>query len=198
VDRGGNGGDLVRIKAMKYECLQAEDIPLVEEQLGRSLRGDVRVASRCPFKVVQVIATSPFLEDGTPFPTLFWLTCPFLQRAVSRLENAEVRRALRRKINDDADFARELSEAEREYCEERELWGREIAGPGKDAFCGREGIAGTPAGGIKCLHAHLAHYLAGYNNPVGREVAAMLGDGQERDCGGDCRAFMKRRARAAR
>jgi hypothetical protein len=64
---------------------------LIEKQLNRPLRGEVRVAARCPYGEVEVIATAPLLPDGTPFPTLFWLTCPLLCRSVSGLESGDFR-----------------------------------------------------------------------------------------------------------
>src|ERR687891_2445506 len=68
------------------EDVSATDRALVAEQLGRPLRGTWRVARRCHLGVPMVVETHPRLEDGTPFPTLFWLTCPLLVRRASRLE----------------------------------------------------------------------------------------------------------------
>src|SRR5439155_11917820 len=50
------------------------DREAVERQLGRRLRGRVRVAVRCGCGLPAVIETFP-LVDGEPFPTLYWLTC---------------------------------------------------------------------------------------------------------------------------
>jgi len=47
------------------------------------------------------------------------------------------------------------------------------------------------SGGLKCLHAHLAHFLAGGDNPVGAEVARELEGIQERECAGDCMPFLR-------
>lgn len=175
--------------------LSDEDRLLVERQLGRPVRGEVRAASRCPHGKVQVIATSPILDDGTPFPTLFWLTCPLLQRAVSRLESGNFRDDLRRRLLEDEDFASALREAERSYRELREAWAGRLGTREKvrKLFSGREGIGGTVPGGLKCLHAHLAHYLAVGSNPVGAAVSAELGDLQKRECPGDCEPFVGRR-----
>jgi hypothetical protein len=181
---------------MKYDPLSESDRAGVQDQLGRELRGEVRVGSRCPFNKVEVIGTSPFIDGGTPFPTLFWLTCPLLQSRVSRLESLDFRQGLIRKLEEDQHFALALREAEREYCDERRLWAEEMgAGEADACFSDRKGIGGTRSGGVKCLHAHLAHFLAGHDNPVGAEVAHALGDCQLEDCEGDCEPFTKRRAR---
>src|SRR5260370_40781915 len=53
---------------------------------GRPPRGRWKVARRCACGLPQVIETERHLDDGTPFPTLWWLTCRSLSRAVGRLE----------------------------------------------------------------------------------------------------------------
>lgn len=180
---------------LKRGVLGEEDRRLVEIQLGRPLRGEVRVASRCPHGKVEVIATSPVLDDGTPFPTLFWLTCPFLQREVSRLESGNLREELRRRLDAEEGFASGLREGEAEYRRLREEWAERL-GSGervRELFSSRAGIGGTVAGGLKCLHAHLAHALAGGRNPVGEMLREEVGDIQVRGCRGDCEAFTGRK-----
>ncbi|MDI6830167.1 MAG: DUF501 domain-containing protein [Actinomycetota bacterium] len=181
--------------AMDGMRIDARDRETAERQLGRPLRGEIRVASRCPHGVVQVIATPPLLPDGTPFPTLFWLTCPLLQRSVSRLESGDFRHRLRGRMREDPGFGEELSRAEREYAALRAEWAERL-GAREDCekyFSPRGGIGGTASGGTKCLHAHLAHFLAGGGNPVGAEVARELGGIQESECGGDCAPFLRGR-----
>lgn len=164
---------------------------VLREQLGRPLRGEVRVVSRCPFGKPRVIGTPPLLPDGTPFPTLFWLTCPMLVKDVSRMESGDLRSLLRERLRD-ADFADRLKRAEEDYAEERLRWAederqRELV---REVFSGRMGIGGTVRGGVKCLHAHLAHYLAGFDNPVGEEVFRELPPSR---CRGNCSPFLKER-----
>jgi hypothetical protein len=90
-------------------------------------------------------------------------------------------------------FQGALNRAESEYIAEREKWADELGDMEVVRRClnGREGIGGTVPGGVKCLHAHLAHYLAGGDNPVGEEVAAALHRLQKSDCMGDCGPFLK-------
>ncbi len=174
-----------------------EDMKTAERQLGRPVRGEARVAARCVHGAVEVIATPPLLPDGTPFPTLYWLSCPLLQRSVSGLESGGFRDRLRRRLEEEPAFARALRRAEGEYVKAREEWAKELQAADKvrGFFSGREGIGGTVAGGIKCLHAHLAYYLAGGKTPVGAEVAAALQGLQESECTGDCGPFLREEAR---
>lgn len=178
---------------MEYEALDAEDRETAQRQLNRPLRGRVLLAARCPHGAVEVIATSPLLSDGTPFPTLFWLSCPLLQRAVSRLESGDFRKVLRRKLKEQPGFAARLRQAESEYIRERDSWAEEMGelDEVRAYLSGREGVGGTASGGLKCLHAHLAHFLADGNNPVGAEIAEVLKGVQERECDGDCGPFLR-------
>jgi uncharacterized protein len=64
------------------------DREIIARQLGRPPRALVAIAHRCPCGQPDVVETSPRLEDGTPFPTLYYLTCPRATAAASRLESA--------------------------------------------------------------------------------------------------------------
>ncbi len=121
---------------------------------------------RCDFEVVVhdraggpvVIRNAPFLDDGTPMPTRFYLVGAELVREVSRLEAGGGVRAAEAAI-DEADVAA----AHARYAAERD---RAIA-PGHLGSRPSGGVGGTRAG-VKCLHAHLAHTLAGGDDAVGR------------------------------
>ena len=52
------------------------DLAVVAAQLGRPPAGTRAVAHRCPCGLPDVVETAPRLPDGTPFPTLYYLTCP--------------------------------------------------------------------------------------------------------------------------
>ena len=77
--------------------------------------------------------------------------------------------------------------------QERDAWAEEMGELDRvrEYLSGREGVGGTAAGGLKCLHAHLAHFLAGGGNPVGEEIAKTLSGIQERECEGDCGPFLR-------
>ncbi len=190
---GGYNGVVTLAIGPHYQTLETGDRETVERQLGRRLRGTVAVASRCPYGVVEVIATSPLLDGDVPFPTLFWLTCPLLQRAVSGLESGDFRDELRRRAVETPGFAAAMRQAELDYIAERDRWAIEMGASEKVQiyFVGREGVGGTVSGGMKCLHAHLAHFLAGGDNPVGAEVQEALTGRQESECAGDCGPFLR-------
>ena len=55
--------------------IEADDLAAVARQLGRDPRAIVEVAARCPCTEPVVVTTEPRLPDGTPFPTVYYLTC---------------------------------------------------------------------------------------------------------------------------
>ena len=66
--------------------MEQADVEAVQAQLGRPPRGVHAVAHRCACGVPDVVETAPRLEDGTPFPTLYYLTCPRAASAIGTLE----------------------------------------------------------------------------------------------------------------
>jgi uncharacterized protein len=144
------------------------DLEAVSLQLGRAARGVRATAHRCPCGLPDVVETEPRLPDGTPFPTMFYLTCPRLTAAVSTLESSGAMREMSDRLVTDPDLASAYARAHDDYLARRERIG---AVPE---------IAGVSAGGmphrVKCLHALLAHALAvgpGIN-PLGDEVREAL------------------------
>src|SRR5690606_33164257 len=75
-------------------ALADEDVGAAEAQLGRPLRGVRGVAHRCALGLPVVLEVDPVLDDGAPFPTLYWLSCPLAHRRVARLEAAGGVRAM--------------------------------------------------------------------------------------------------------
>lgn len=146
-------------------ALSEQDHDRVVELLGRPLRGRCRVAVRGPGGDPAVIENEPFLEDGTPMPTLYWLLEPELSRAVGRLESAGgVDQA-------EAELGEELlAEVHAEHERARSARIPEsVSGPRPSG-----GVGGTRRG-VKCLHAHLAAELAA-GDPVGAWVRAHLAE----------------------
>lgn len=133
-------------------------------QIGRPVRSEVTVNRRCSLGLPIVITVPPVLEDGTPFPTRYWLTCPLAQKRVGRLESAGGVRAMDRRAETDVDFATRLNAAHQRYAAERDS-----VVPPDAAHAPGGGVAGSEHG-VKCLHAHLADFLAGNDNPVGEVV----------------------------
>ncbi|MGH3620231.1 MAG: DUF501 domain-containing protein [Sciscionella sp.] len=124
------------------------------------------VAARCPSGHPAVVQTSPRLPDGTPFPTLYYLTCPRLCSLVGRLEASGLMCEMTERLAVDEDLAAAYLRAHREYLAER------------DAIeaLGTEVSAGGMPGRVKCLHVHLAHTLATGPgvNPIGDEILDLL------------------------
>jgi hypothetical protein len=142
----------------------AGDRRVVETQIGRPLRADSTPVSRCHLGLPVVVRVPPILDDGTPFPTLYWLTCPLATARIGRLEGAGGIRRLEQKAEVDPEFARRLDQAHSVYQGERDALVPDGASPIPSG-----GVGGTRTG-IKCLHAHYAHTRAGGDNPVGSLV----------------------------
>jgi uncharacterized protein len=143
----------------------AADVDRVAELLGRPPAGDLSVVARGAGGEPSVIANPPFLRDGTPMPTRYWLVDPALRAAVSRLEAEGGVRAAAAAVD-----AAALAGAHARYAAERDaLVPAGHAGPRPSG-----GVGGTRTG-VKCLHAHLAWWLVGGDDPVGDWVAARLG-----------------------
>lgn len=144
------------------------DTAAIAAQLGREPRGLRAVAHRCPCGLPDVVESYPRLPDGTPFPTLYYLTCPRATAAVSRLEAAGRMRELTERLAADSELAARYVRAHRDYLERREALGQvpEIA----------EISAGGMPDRVKCLHVLVAHSLAAGPgaNPIGDEVLAEL------------------------
>jgi hypothetical protein len=138
-----------------------DDLVSVEALVGRPLNGRCAVVVRRRDGRPVVIENEPHLRDGTPMPTLYWLIDAELNEAVSRIEGASgVHRY--EDLVDPEDLARAHEEYRRR---------REAATVRRDAIEARGGVGGTRVG-VKCLHAHLANYLAGHDDPVGQLVAS--------------------------
>jgi hypothetical protein len=146
----------------------AADLAAVGAQLGRTPRGTRAVAHRCPCGLPDVVETTPRLADGTPFPTLFYLTCPRATGACSRLESAGLMKEMARRLAEDPELAARYRAAHEDYLARREAIGHvpEIAGVS----------AGGMPGRVKCLHVHLGHALAAGPgvNPFGDETLARI------------------------
>lgn len=144
------------------------DRAVVAEQLGREPRALRAVVHRCPSGHPSVIQTNPRLADGTPFPTLYYLTCPRLTSLVSRLEASGLMRELTERLATDPELAAAYEAAHRAYLAER------------DAIepLGTEVSAGGMPGRVKCLHVHVAHTLAAGPgvNPIGDQALSLLRD----------------------
>ncbi len=138
-----------------------EDIRIVSGQLGRPARGVIGIAARCVCGAPTVVATAPRLDDGTPFPTLYYLSHPAATAAISTLEAHGMMVEFTALLTEDAEVHASYALAHTSYLADRD---------GIEAI---PELAGISAGGmpdrVKCLHALAAHSLATGPgvNPIG-------------------------------
>src|SRR5712691_7105642 len=139
------------------------DRAVVERQLGRPPRAFRRVVVRCPFGRPAVTEQRPHDDAGEPFPTTYWLTCPHLVAAVSRLEATGGVERWTREAAADPEL---IASLERAHSEQRALRPELEVGIGG---------ARTGAGSLKCLHAHVAFALARPGYELGDRIVEELG-----------------------
>jgi len=154
------------------------DARTIAWQLGRNPRGRIAVAWRCGHGYPQVLRVHPMV-DGKPFPTLYWLTCPFLREAIDRIEADGWIRRVEDRLALDRAFSSQLDEARRGYIEARlallsTAESEDLSNRGMLDALSERGIGGmAEPRGVKCLHLHTAHELASAN-PIGALVLGML------------------------
>ena len=152
----------------RRSAIDEADVEAVAAQLGRRPRAVRAVAHRCPCGMPAVVQTFPRLEDGTPFPTLYYLTCARLNSWVGRLEASGRMREMTDRLAQDPELAASYRRAHESYLAER------------DAIesLGTEVSAGGMPSRVKCLHVCVAHALAAGSgvNPFGDEALAELGE----------------------
>ena len=150
--------------------IDPRDEAVIEAQLGRPPRAIHAVGHRCPCGNPDVVATEPRLDDGTPFPTTFYLTCPRDASLIGTLEASGLMKEMTDRLDSDPALAAAYRRAHEQYLEHRERIGHVPE------------IAGVSAGGmptrVKCLHVLAGQALAQGPgvNPLGDEVVAALGE----------------------
>ena len=146
------------------------DQAVIEAQLGRPPRAIHEIGHRCPCGNPDVVATEPRLDDGTPFPTTFYLTCPRAASMIGTLEASGLMKEMSDRLDSDPELARAYQRAHESYLAVRESIGHVPE------------IAGVSAGGmpdrVKCLHVLAGQALAQGQgvNPLGDEVLELLGE----------------------
>jgi hypothetical protein len=148
--------------------IAAADLAVVAAQLHRRPRATREVAHRCSCGLPDVVQTHPRLDDGTPFPTLYYLTCPRAAAAIGRLEGSGLMREMTARLAADAGLATRYRAAHEDY-----LARRDALEP-----LGTSVTAGGMPDRVKCLHVLVAHALAAGRgvNPLGDEALDLLAD----------------------
>ncbi|MEV7778952.1 DUF501 domain-containing protein [Kitasatospora sp. NPDC088351] len=151
-----------------HPTVSDSDVAAIAAQLGRVPRGLRAVAHRCPCGNPDVVETAPRLADGTPFPTLYYLTCPKAASLIGTLEADGVMKEQTARLAEDPELAAAYQKAHEDYIARR------------DAI---EVLEGFPSAGgmpdrVKCLHVLVGHSLAAGPgvNPLGDEAIGMLED----------------------
>jgi hypothetical protein len=143
-----------------------DDERVVSWQLGRPARAFRGVAARCPYGFPAVTEQAPYGDDGTPFPTTYYLTCPWLVAEIARLEAGGGVERFSRAAAEDPELALSLADAD---AEQRRLRPELPVG-----------IAGSRTReNLKCLHAHAAFALARPGYRLGERI---LDEVDERWC----------------
>jgi hypothetical protein len=152
-----------------------DDRAAVEAQLGRRPRSIHEIGHRCPCGNPDVVTTEPRLDDGTPFPTTYYLTCPRAASRIGTLEASGLMKEMQDRLGGDPDLAERYAAAHDDYLAARTAIAEEI----QQSVAEIEGIsAGGMPDRVKCLHVLAAHSLARGRrvNPLGDEVLDLLGE----------------------
>lgn len=171
-------------------CAKGSDVEVAKRQLGREPEGMTGVAARCSYGAPAVLQCSPIIIRGSgaaePFPTLYWLSCPHLKEKVGALEGGPAFPMIRALISEDASFREALIESSNDYkarrlalyeglsCEVKAMIGSRAT---EDLLAAGPGGVKDPTN-LKCLHIHLANYLAGMKDPVGSKAVDLLREDQ--------------------
>ncbi len=155
-----------------------KDREIIEFQLGREAVNLGGILEYCPFGKPALLLTLPYSHGKGIFPTTYWLSCPYLVKEVSRLEDQGMIRELTGRLKEDEQFRDELKKAHINYARKRSLLlddddRRSLRKSSPDMLdvIENSGVGGIrDKGGIKCLHTHLADFLVNGINPVGKFV----------------------------
>ncbi|MFL6172493.1 MAG: DUF501 domain-containing protein [Marmoricola sp.] len=155
--------------------IEASDVAAVEAQLGRLPRSIHEIGHRCPCGNPDVVTTEPRLDNGTPFPTTFYMTCPRATGAIGTLEASGLMKEMSERLVADPELAAAYTAAHQAYLAFRDALEAES---GLDV----PEIRGISAGGmpdrVKCLHVLAGQSLVQGRgvNPLGDEVLDLLGE----------------------
>ena len=149
------------------------DLACIGRQLQRDPREVAAISYRCPSGKPAVVETPPRLSDGTPFPTLYYATCPKLTGAISTLENGGLMSEMNQRLQSDPELSGNYAAAHEDYLAARDALAKRLNLTVPE-------VDGVSAGGmperVKCLHSLIAHSLSTEPgvNPLGDEALAKL------------------------
>ena len=143
---------------------------IVEIQLKRNLRSEISVLTKCHFGLPVAIGIPKNLNDGTPFPTMYWLSCPMFVKKVSKLESHGLIKELDQQLKKNRKLFRSWKRRQKSYEKERNRKYFTLKG----LISPSGGVGGTTKS-IKCLHSHLADELVTGKNVIGKIVLENIG-----------------------
>ncbi|KRF12649.1 DUF501 domain-containing protein [Nocardioides sp. Soil796] len=155
--------------------IEPADVDAIAAQLGREPRSIHEIGHRCPCGNPDVVTTEPRLDNGTPFPTTYYLTCPRAASRIGTLEASGLMKEMQQRLSEDPALAEQYAAAHEAYLAAREAIAESTGQQVPE-------IAGISAGGmpnrVKCLHVLAGQSLAQGPgvNPLGDEVLEVLGD----------------------
>lgn len=157
--------------------ISQEDLKVVEKQLKRSINNKTEIGKRCKYGYPQTIKNYPIMNKK-PFPTMYWLTCPYLNEQISKIESINMIDKIQEEIYSDEYLSQKIYDSHQKEINERlEIIGEEInelPDPMKKTLI-EKGIGGiSDFKYVKCLHLHYASYLSGNENPIGEKVDKLL------------------------
>lgn len=154
------------------------ELKIVELQLDRKINNFMETAVSCPFGYPAVIKVNPFINNIAA-PTIYWLSCPYLNYEVDRLEaESDLISKLGERLKFDQEFKKIMEAAHQKYAASRKnILSSEQLQKAKNISEDlyktllESGVGGIrDKEGIKCLHTHLADFLVDQSNPVGEIV----------------------------
>lgn len=157
--------------------ISEKNLKIVEKQMGREMNNKIEVASYCKYGYPVTIKNYPIMNKK-PFPTMYWLTCPYLNDEISKLESKNYIEKIQEKIDENSEMQNELKSAhEKEIKQRLKIIEKEIEKLPEpiQKTLKEKGIGGiSEFKYVKCLHLHYAYYLSGEENPIGKEVDELL------------------------
>lgn len=151
-----------------------EGYRILQKQLSRPLTVDCQIVVKCPQGYPAVTENKPLDKEGRPFPTLYWLSCPLAVKKCAQLEAASLIKKVEQKLQTDERLRTAFLKGVSAYQQRREQLAAEKKTALSEAFL-KSGIGGSSnLLALKCLHAHLAHFLATGQNPVGEILFKQL------------------------
>lgn len=172
------------------ERIGDKDLGIVRKQLDRNVDNVLGIEKRCSFGFPVVILSYP-VRNNSPFPTIHYLTCPYLVKQISKLEEKGLIPYFESVIGKDENLRMKLEQAHVNVIQKRlnilessdEKWKPLLS------EVGTGGIRNF--GTVKCLHLHVADYLAGIDNPIGKYVINIIENKETIEClNGSCERFL--------